>query len=376
MSKPVTRGAVLAVVVFMVAATLASSAAEAAPGWLAPVNLSPKIGQDAYEPQVALDAQGDALAVWALNGLEASVRPAAGGAWQTPVSPSDGAGGGESQLSSDGPNADAGSAHVAVDPRGNAVAVWQRVEEGLYAVQGVAYDAAGPLLNALAIPESGIAGQPLSFSVSPLDVWSALTTTWNFGDGTAVGGTSVTHTYTAAGTYKVVLTSVDALGNASSASATITIAPAPTSTSQTSASTTVPPSVTDVTQSHSRWREGDHLASFARRSKAPLGTMFSFTLNEPARLSFDFIQQVPGHKVKGKCLARTKKNRKRADCARAVTEGTLSFAGHAGKNKVSFQGRISALRKLEPGRYTLLIAATNATGQRSQTQSLSFTIVA
>lgn len=324
---------------------------------------------EGYEPQIALGADGGAIAVWSRwNGeypvVESAVMPPATDSWQTPL-----------QLSSDGPNAWAYFADVAVDPRGNAVAVWQRAEGGWYVVQGVGYDAAGPLLSGLAIPDSGIVGQPLSFSVSPLDVWSALTTTWSFGDGADADGTSVAHTYSTAGTYKVVLTSADALANATSASATVTIAPAPTRTLRTVAPTSMTPSVTDLTQSHSHWREGTRLASFARKNKAPLGTTFSFTLNEQARLRFAFTQQVSGRKVKGRCVVKTKKNRKRPACMRAVTEGTLSFTGHVGKNRVSFQGRISALRKLRPGSYTLLIVATNATGQRSQTRSLSFTIV-
>jgi len=57
-----------------------------------------------------------------------------------------------------------------------------------------------------------------------------------------------------------------------------------------------------------------------------------------------------------------------------VTQGTLSFNAHTGTDKISFQGRISNSRKLKPGHYTLVITATNAAGQRSNPQSLSFTI--
>ena len=53
----------------------------------------------------------------------------------------------------------------------------------------------------------------------------------------------------------------------------------------------------------------------------------------------------------------------------------VSFAGHTGTNTLSFQGRISASKMLPPGRYTLLITATNTVGQNSQPQSLDFTIV-
>jgi streptogramin lyase len=163
---------------------------------------------------------------------------------------------------------------------------------------------------------------------------------------------------------------------ATSAAVTVT-APAATTTptSPTATPTSVTPSVANATQSHLSWREGNGLASFARKSKAPLGTTFSFTLNEQASVSFAFTQQVAGRKAKGKCVAKTKKNRKMPSCKRTVTQGTLSFTGHTGTNKVSFQGRVSASKKLQPGRYTLLITATNAVGQRSQTQSLSFTTV-
>jgi hypothetical protein len=60
---------------------------------------------------------------------------------------------------------------------------------------------------------------------------------------------------------------------------------------------------------------------------------------------------------------------------RTVTAGMLSFAGQGATNKVVFQGRISHAKKLEPGRYTLVIAATNAAGESAPPTSLSFTIV-
>ena len=60
---------------------------------------------------------------------------------------------------------------------------------------------------------------------------------------------------------------------------------------------------------------------------------------------------------------------------RTATAGTLTFTGHSGTNKVAFQGRISPAKKLKPGRYTLVITATNSAGVRSAPKSLSFTIV-
>jgi hypothetical protein len=57
-----------------------------------------------------------------------------------------------------------------------------------------------------------------------------------------------------------------------------------------------------------------------------------------------------------------------------VIAGALSFAGHAGRNSVTFDGRLSKTKKLKPGRHTLLITATSA-GQHSKTRTLTFTIV-
>jgi hypothetical protein len=55
--------------------------------------------------------------------------------------------------------------------------------------------------------------------------------------------------------------------------------------------------------------------------------------------------------------------------------GTLALAGHAGSNKVAFQGRLSSSKKLTPGTYTVTVTATNSRGERSAAVSLKFTIV-
>jgi hypothetical protein len=106
-----------------------------------------------------------------------------------------------------------------------------------------------------------------------------------------------------------------------------------------------------------------------------VGTTFSFTLNEQASVSFAFTQQVGGRKVNGRCVAQTKANRRRHACRRLLTRGTLSFTGHTGRNKLSFQGRVSRSKRLKPGTYTLIITATNTVAQRSIPKQLTFTIV-
>jgi predicted outer membrane repeat protein len=132
------------------------------------------------------------------------------------------------------------------------------------------------------------------------------------------------------------------------------------------------PSLTAASQSNSLWREGNKLASIAKR--IPVGTVFSFSLDQRAGVTLTFTQPAPGRRVAGRCVAPRASNRHKRSCKRSAARGTLSLPGHAGTNKVSFQGRISSGRKLAPGSYTVLIAASTAAG-RSQAKTLRFTIV-
>jgi streptogramin lyase len=139
-----------------------------------------------------------------------------------------------------------------------------------------------------------------------------------------------------------------------------------------------PPTITAAHESASIWREGGRLAQISRRRRKapalPVGATFSLMLNEPASVSFSFTQQVTGSSVDHRCVARTRRNAKRRTCHRTVTVGRLSFAGQIGANQVVFQGRVSPRTKLAPGRYTLVMLATNAVGLASAPASLSFTI--
>ena len=239
--------------------------------WGAPVDLSTTAGRI---PQVGVDAQGNAVAVWARIGrnvdhedgsvryfynVQSAVRPA-GEAWQPSVALSE--------------VYDELSARVAVGPQGTAVAMWQYRDFTDYGVQGAAlpaggtwhaavdfasngggapqaavdaqgnavsiwetgstvkaagYDAAGPWLRSLSVPAAGVEGQELSFSVSPVDVWSKVAATpWSFGDGATATGTTVTHAYGQAGTYPISVSASDAVGNSTTATQPIAIAsPAP-----------------------------------------------------------------------------------------------------------------------------------------------------
>jgi hypothetical protein len=131
-----------------------------------------------------------------------------------------------------------------------------------------------------------------------------------------------------------------------------------------------PPAITDVHQSTSRWREGNKLAHASRKGrKPPVGTTVSFVLSQNASVNFAFTQ------LHSACRAKVRTHSAAKRCGgRATNAGKLSFDGHGGANRVSFQGRISRTRELKPGNYTLTITAINAAGAHSASQSLRFTI--
>lgn len=59
-----------------------------------------------------------------------------------------------------------------------------------------------------------------------------------------------------------------------------------------------------------------------------------------------------------------------------MATGTLSAAGHAGLNRLRFQGRLSKHKTLKPGRYRVTITAADSFGNRSAPVTLHFTLLA
>ncbi len=105
-----------------------------------------------------------------------------------------------------------------------------------------------------------------------------------------------------------------------------------------------------------------------------MGDNFSFALNEAATVRLAFTKPAPGRKVRGRCVAPSRHNAHARKCTRTVSAGALTLSGHAGADRVHFEGRL-VHGSLRPGTYTLVITATNASGRSSAPQRLSFTIV-
>ncbi len=263
------------------------------------------------------------------------------------------------------------------------------VEGGLYPLGLAMTPDQGPTASLTAA--AAAAGSPSSFSGSASSDpdGTVASYTWSFGDGTTATSTvpTTTHVYAAPGSYLATLRVTDNEGcsqtflftgqtaycNAGAravSSAAVNVPPAPSVLSPST-----PPQLEHLHQSASRWREGSKLAQLSR-SRTPVGTTFSFTLNETATVTLSFSRPLPGIKVAGKCVAPKARSRHGKACLRALGAGTLTLHGHSAVNKISFQGRLSRTKKLRPGRYKVTTVASDAAGARSKPLSLTFTIVA
>ncbi len=127
---------VLAAAVLLLACVLlirvAATPSQTTSGWLAPETLTPP-GPNAEDAHVALDARGNALAVWTRRSddayvLQAADRPAGGG-WQQPVDVT--------------PPRSIHGLQLAVTPSGDAVALWQDFASRRYAAMSAARPAGG-----------------------------------------------------------------------------------------------------------------------------------------------------------------------------------------------------------------------------------------
>jgi hypothetical protein len=137
------------------------------------------------------------------------------------------------------------------------------------------------------------------------------------------------------------------------------------------------PVISSLTQSAKKWREPKKpgLATETRKKKVPVGTTFSYSLDKPATVTLSFTRTQPGRKVARKCVPPKKANKKKHRCKRTIVAGTLTVTGHTGVNRIHFQGRTSATKKLKPGKYTATISATTTLGLTSTPKTLTFTIV-
>lgn len=176
------------------------------------------------------------------------------------------------------------------------------------------------------------------------------------------------------------MTVTDRYGNKVSREEHLSVSAAP---QQATAGAAKAPSLSGLKQSSSRWIAGTKLARLgaaaaprARKHGLPVGTTFSFSLDQAASVNLAFRHSAQGRKVSGTCVATTHGNAGKPACTRVIADGSLRLRAGAGTNKLRFEGRISPTRKLKAGRYTVFFTATSTAGKSSPVQSRSFTIAA
>jgi len=97
------------------------------------------------------------------------------------------------------------------------------------------------------------------------------------------------------------------------------------------------------------------------------GRKISYSLSAASTVKFALAKATKGRKVSGKCVRKTRKNRKKKSCIRYVKSGaTFSGSGKAGANTAK-------LRKLKPGKYQLTITVTDA-ANRATIKTKNFTV--
>jgi hypothetical protein len=419
------------------AISVVQSAARPAGGaWQAPVDIS-AAGRLAFGADVAVDPQGDAVAVWsheAAGGAPIPVGSAvrtAGGAWQPPVDIP------MTAADSRGP----GGARVAVDAQGDAVAVWQRSDSGNGGgiAQGAARPAGGtwqpfdlsgegPSINGVALAVDG-QGDAVS-------IWNRATGTAGVVQGAArpVGGTwQATADLSSAGQIAggadvavdqqgnavavwelfgsdkngVAQSAVRPAGGAWQAPIAVSAAghyahnaqvavdadgdavaiwigssggkSAVESAVYDAAAQPPPPppparaKVAKLRLSPSRFRAARSGAS-VRATAARVATRVSYVLSTPASVRFTVRRLRGGHLVSDHCVKPARSNRGHKSCIRSVrVPGSFTRQRSAGTDRFTFSGRLAG-RALKPGVYKLVATAT-AGGHSGSPASARFRIV-
>jgi hypothetical protein len=104
------------------------------------------------------------------------------------------------------------------------------------------------------------------------------------------------------------------------------------------------------------------------------GTVFRYSLSEPARLRLRIQRVLPGRRKGRRCVKPTPALRNARRCKRFATKGVLRRSGAQGANRLKFTGRIGT-RALKPGGYRAVGQATDAGGNRSNRARVGFRVV-
>jgi hypothetical protein len=199
-----------AVVVWLGDGGGSTRAAGQVPGgaWSRPVTIASGNGA---EPAVAMAPGGNVVAAWTNGGVvEAALRPAASREWLPAAEVSASA---------------SARPRLSMDAGDRAVLVWTRDVGGRVVLESTLLTGDGPFLDHLSVPKTGRARSRVSLSVTPVPWRASLAglPSWRFGDSRSATGARVRHTYRRPGRYVVTVTQSDASGGTTTATATIVV---------------------------------------------------------------------------------------------------------------------------------------------------------
>jgi hypothetical protein len=248
-----------------------------------------------------------------------------------------------------------GSPTLVPDRQGSIVALYEDPTDKL--LRAAAYDEGPPVLLGAGVPASGVAGTPVAFSASLVDLWAGLGAeqpTWNFGDGAGATGATVTHTFAAPGTYTITLNAADALGNTTTGTYAIVVAPAPIS--PPAPGDRQPPKVTLNTPSCPK--KLSKKACKHRRASTGAWRTLGGGVTDPAPSSGIASVQVAVYLTRGKRIAGLSHGR---FLKTTKTRARTAFVSA----KVSGDTWSLKLPKLASGSYTILVRASDRAGNVS-----------
>jgi len=184
-------------------------------------------------------------------------------------------------------------------------------------------------------------------------------------------------------TYTVTLMADSIQGSSNGAPVTFTTSAAATSTgpppihgSEGSAG----PKAADLKLSLSTFRRGKHVATITKSSakkKAPTATTISFDLSEAATVVLNFEQSRVGMTVGKRCVTKSGGRSKGKRCQLwGPVHGGVTRAGHAGLDKIHFEGILDADKPLPAGTYRLSLKASNQAGSVIAAQHPTFKLTA
>ena len=108
--------------------------------------------------------------------------------------------------------------------------------------------------------------------------------------------------------------------------------------------------------------------------RRPRGTRFRYRLSEHATVRIAIERRARGRRVGRRCRPPSRRLNGRRPCVRYVRMGVLRASGKAGRNTLSFRGRIGR-RALRPGRYRARATATDPAGNVSAERRATFRVV-